>query len=103
MVALLGNGVALAQSAPDEDQPPDSVIEAALEAAAGQLQVSTDRLVVVATEARDWPDSSLGCPEPGHAYAQIVTPGWLITIDTDDAADEVMVHSTRVGDRVVIC
>jgi len=39
---------------------------------------------VVSAEAKNWPDSSLGCPTPGHAYSQIITPGYRIVIGTAD-------------------
>src|SRR5216683_7053448 len=81
------------QAMPPNPQPPDFVIEVAVQAAADQLGVTADNLVVVASEQRDWPDTSLGCPQPGRAYAQIVTPGYLITIDTADGATEVQVHT----------
>jgi hypothetical protein len=51
---------------------------------------------------RDWSDSALGCPEAGRAYSQIVTPGFLVTIDTSDLVTEVEVHTDR-GSRGVIC
>jgi hypothetical protein len=25
----------------------------------------------------EWPDAGLGCPQPGYAYAQVITPGHL--------------------------
>jgi hypothetical protein len=85
-----------------EDAPPDAVIQAALDAASVRLDVPSDTLTVVMTAQHDWPDSSLGCPEPGIAYSQIVAPGYIVTIDTDDQASEVEAHTDR-GSRAVIC
>jgi hypothetical protein len=85
-----------------EEVPPDTVIQAALDAASAQLGVPSDNLLVVMTAQRDWSDSSLGCPEPGRAYAQIITPGFIVTIDTDDLATEIQAHTDR-GVRAVIC
>jgi hypothetical protein len=79
------------------------VIQAALQVAADELFVSTDELIVVAAEAHAWPDSSLGCPEPGRAYSQIVTAGYLVTIDTADGLQEVAVHTDRIGQRTAVC
>jgi hypothetical protein len=90
--------LALAQ----EEVPPDTVIQAALDAASAELGVPVDNLVVVMTAQRDWPDSSLGCPEPGRAYAQVITPGFVVTIDSDDLINEVQVHTDR-GTRALIC
>ena len=85
-----------------QEQPPDAVVQVALEAASGQHGVPTDQLIVVMSAQREWSDSSLGCPEPGHAYAQIITPGWVVTIDTDDLATEVQVNTDN-GSRAAIC
>ena len=79
------------------------MIRAALQSAADQLGVSTDNLVVVTSEQRDWPDSSLGCPQPGRAYSLIVTAGYLVPIDTSDGASEVQVHTNRDASPTVIC
>jgi hypothetical protein len=95
-----------ARSAPaqvDIEQLLDTVIPAAVTAASDRLQIPTDALVVFATEPRDWPDSSLGCPEPGRAYAQIITPGYLVTVHRFDGGDEVLVHTDESGERVAIC
>ncbi len=90
--------LALAQ----EEVPPDTVIQAALDAASTLLDASADNLIVVMTAQRDWSDSSLGCPEPGRAYAQIITPGFIVTVDTDDLVTEIQVHTDR-GTRAAIC
>lgn len=29
----------------------------------------------------NWPDTSLGCPEPGRVYAAVVTPGYRIVLE----------------------
>lgn len=56
------------------------VVRAALAQATTDLGVAPGQLTIVAVEARDWPDSSLGCPQPGRAYAQIVTPGYRVVV-----------------------
>ena len=56
------------------------VVDAALNDAASHLATTRDQLRVEQVESRDWPDSALGCPQPGVMYAQVVTPGFLIVI-----------------------
>lgn len=85
-----------------QEQPPTSVVQAALDAASAQLDVATDNLVVVMAAQRDWPDTSLGCPEPGRTYAQVITPGYVLTIDTDDLVTEIQVN-TDTESRATIC
>lgn len=37
---------------------------------------------VVQAEAVEWPDASLGCPAPGMMYAQVVTPGYQVVLQS---------------------
>ena len=59
---------------------PQPAVDAAVQDAAGHLGVSPSQLHVDQVEPRQWPDASLGCPQPGQLYSQIVTPGFLILI-----------------------
>lgn len=43
--------------------------------------------------AVDWPDSSLGCPQPGFMYSQIVTAGYRIVLSANGKQYEY--HSDR--------
>jgi hypothetical protein len=40
--------------------------------------VSSEEIQVVRAEATTWPDTSLGCPQPGMRYPQIPQDGALI-------------------------
>lgn len=48
-------------------------------------------------ETTEFPDASLGVPEQGKVYAQVITPGYVIRLVVDDAVYEY--HGS--GDRVV--
>jgi hypothetical protein len=37
---------------------------------------------VIHAEALVWEDGSLGCPEPGMVYAQVLTPGYRFTLQS---------------------
>jgi hypothetical protein len=50
---------------------------------ASDLGVPEERVLVDTVRAVDWPDSSLGCPQPGQAYLQVLTPGHKITLRVD--------------------
>ena len=43
--------------------------------------ISADEITLVTAEAVDWPDSSLGCPQPGMMYGQVITPGYKIVLE----------------------
>src|SRR4051794_4703700 len=49
-----------------------AALDAALGQAAEHLGVSATQLKVEQMEERQWPDASVGCPQPGQLYAQVV-------------------------------
>lgn len=44
------------------------------------LNVTVGETQVVSVQTVDWPDTSLGCPQTGLVYAQVVTPGYLVKL-----------------------
>ncbi len=72
------------------------VVRAAIAQATTDLGVAPDQLTIVAVEARDWPDSSLGCPQPGRAYAQIVTPGYRLVVEANGQQYEYHTNRTTM-------
>ncbi|MCC7103569.1 MAG: hypothetical protein IT307_00365 [Chloroflexi bacterium] len=90
-------------------QPPTSAplppaargaVQAAVTDAAKRAGVDPASVQVLSVEAHDWGDSSLGCREPGMAYSQIVTAGFIIRLQAGGRTVEY--HSDR-GNRVVTC
>ncbi|HSB89414.1 MAG TPA: hypothetical protein VLD63_05250 [Anaerolineales bacterium] len=47
---------------------------------ADALGLRPDEIEVGSIESVDWPDAGLGCPQPGVAYSQVVTPGWRVEL-----------------------
>jgi hypothetical protein len=82
--------------------PPESAaaVDAATTDAASHLGVSRDTLRVEQVQSRKWPDSSLGCPQPGQLYSQVVTPGYLIVISSGSHQLE---YHTDERTRVTLC
>jgi hypothetical protein len=62
--------------------PPEAsaAVDAALQAAAAQLGTSRDQLQVAQVQPQQFNDASLGCPQAGELYSQIVTPGFVVVI-----------------------
>lgn len=56
------------------------VAKIAIDALAADLQIAKDGILVDTIRAVDWPDSSIGCPQPDRAYLQVVTPGHKISL-----------------------
>jgi hypothetical protein len=69
-------------------------------AIAADLGVLPETVQVVTMEPRDWPDSSLGCPQPDMLYAQVVTPGYLVLVEV--SGERIEYHTDDRG-TVVRC
>ena len=57
---------------------PASVIDPVVADIAKTAGVPVSEVVVVSAEPVVFPDGSLGCPQPGFAYTQIVVDGYKI-------------------------
>ncbi len=51
-------------------------------------------IVMVREEAVVWPDGSLGCPEPGMAYLQVLIEGYWIVAQVGDVSYDYRVDSS---------
>jgi hypothetical protein len=81
--------------------PVASGVAATLIAAiAEDLGVPSETVKVISMEPRNWPDSSLGCPQPDMLYAQVVTPGYLVVVDV--SGERIEYHTDERG-TVVRC
>jgi hypothetical protein len=69
-------------------------------ALAAWLGIPEESVQVVLVESVEWPDASLGCPQPGQAYAQVVTPGFRVTFQV--AGRSYLVH-TDLSHLAIVC
>ncbi len=60
--------------------PGNDAAERARAALVSQLGVAPEQIKVEATEAHTWNDASLGLPEEGMMYAQVITDGYIVTL-----------------------
>jgi hypothetical protein len=74
--------------------------ELARQALAKELGVDAAAIRVAQIEEVEWRDSSLGCPQPGMNYLQVITPGYRIVLEAQGRSYEY--HADR-GKRVVRC
>ena len=63
-----------------EGGAPADYIAAVVADAAQRAGASVDAVEVVEARSVEWPDGSLGCPQPGMLYAQVVTFGYQIIV-----------------------
>lgn len=66
----------------DDDQR--EAIQAVLEAISSETGLATDVLEVVDITEETWPDGCLGLAEDGEMCAQVLVPGWEITIESEE-------------------
>ncbi len=64
-----------------------------------QLNLPTRRIVLNEIQAVTWPDSSLGCPQPGAQYQQALANGYRIVLT---AGQNTYIYHTDF-DRVFLC
>ena len=67
---------------------------------AQRLSVSSDQITVAGSFEVVWPDGSLGCPQKGMAYIEMLIPGYLVVLGYDGKRYEY--HSGRDG-NVTYC
>ena len=65
-----------------------------------QLNVPKESILVESVEAVQWPDASLGCPQPDMLYAEVVTPGYIIVLSVENQTYE---YHTDLDRLVVLC
>ena len=66
---------------------------------ADKLSIPISEIKTVQTEKTEFNDTSLGCPEKNKFYAQVITPGFNITLSAREKAYDYHAGS----EKVVIC
>jgi hypothetical protein len=71
----------------DRPSPPASGLERLIGQARDDLarrsSVPPDRIDVIEAAATVWPNSAMGCPQPGMAYLQVPSDGARILLEAD--------------------
>ena len=89
--------------APPAIMPPadtEEIVDLASGDLAKTLSLTPNAVEVVSVEAVDWPDAGLGCPQPGKAYAQVITPGLRITLQAEGWT---YIYHADLAGQVVLC
>jgi hypothetical protein len=89
---------------PDLTTTPDPnaqiLIQIAKESLAQKLKINVDQIQLSKIETVSWPDASLGCPQMGVMYIQVVTPGFKIILET--SGKKYLYHTDNKA-RVLFC
>jgi len=78
----------------------EAVVRLAREDLAGRLGLAPEAIELVSIEVVEWSDTSLGCPQPGMMYAQVITPGFRVVLETE--GEKYAYHTDREG-QVTLC
>lgn len=49
--------------------------------AARRAGAAESAVKIASVQPVTWPDASIGCPQPGMAYAQLLVPGWRVVLE----------------------
>ena len=79
------------------------LVAQAMNLVATESGVAVAELTLTKIAAVEWPDSSLGCPQPDMMYMQVITPGYQMTL-TDSQGTVYEVHASSVPSApMIVC
>ena len=83
----IANGDLFIEPLPLDDgvEPSDyeGVLKLAISDLAQRLDLDVDEIALGDIKSATWPNTALGNPEPGMAYAEILVPGFLVILEAD--------------------
>ena len=68
---------------PSIDPAFQPLIDQAVSDLASRLKIDASKIEAISAESKTWPDGSLGCPQPGIAYTQVMVDGSLIQLSAN--------------------
>ncbi|MPZ13270.1 MAG: hypothetical protein GEU73_02385 [Chloroflexi bacterium] len=93
-------GERLIENPPANGSAMPPTVDAAISDLSSRFGIEPSAITGVCVEEVTWSDSSLGCPEPGRMYVQVLTPGERITLAVDGSAYE---YHSGPGGHVIHC
>lgn len=75
-------------------------VDAAIKDLSERLGIPPEQIRVVSEESVEWSDASLGCPQEGFMYAQVITPGYKYILEAQGQQYE---YHTDLRNNVVLC
>ncbi|MCC7354479.1 MAG: hypothetical protein IT330_12085 [Anaerolineae bacterium] len=92
-------GVGVSPLEPGKGDTQEGALGLAKSDLAKRVNLTPEQISVVGVESVEWSDTSIGCPEPGKAYAQVITSGFKIVLRADGTT---YTYHTG-GGKVVLC
>jgi hypothetical protein len=93
-------GTPIEKSSPVKQNVPQGILDPILKEAAALAKVSHEQLMIVRAQSVIWGDGSLGCPEPGMMYTQMLVNGYWIVIEAAGKQYDFRVGS---GGSFILC
>ncbi len=93
LVLVLGACGRRATQAPSE--LPSDVEKAVKETLSMRMGVAPEDVEVVQVESREWPDACLGVAAEDEVCAQVITPGWRVTVRAE--GEEYVLRTDEAG------
>lgn len=90
--------VAPAPGVPDPLLP---IVQAAKEDLAKRLGIDISGIGFVRSQAVNWSDSGLGCPQEGMMYMMVITPGYQVVLEAQ--GKEYFYHTGQTPQMFVFC
>lgn len=85
---------------PTDESDAEKAMAAAKADLMRRLGLTEEAITVKSVEEVQWRDTSLGCPQPGMTYAQVMTPGFRVILEA--GGKEFAYHTDR-GQSAVLC
>lgn len=63
------------------DETSRPMVDLATATLAQEVGISEGEITLIRIESVEWNDGSLGCPQPGENYLQVIIPGYLIELE----------------------
>ena len=98
--AAPGGQLEVPQTSAIAEPVPHELVEKARLDLAKRCAIPPDLIGVAEAHVVEWPDASLGCPQPGMAYAAVITPGYWILLEAQGTQYP---YHTDQGEQVVLC
>jgi hypothetical protein len=77
-------------------------VQVAIEAFATELGVSADEIRLVSATPMTWPNSAMGCPEPGMNYLQVITAGFKVILAAGAIQADYRVNDGSLGPMIAV-
>ncbi len=82
--------------------PPEPILTRIFRVLAADLGVEVANLTLRESQAVEWSDTGLGCPDPATTYLQVITPGYRL-IFADAANQTYLIHTNLDAAPILLC